>query len=174
MEDHLTLSTEGIPYRPFLLTVAWQMLSAVHAHSIACNHGQCGELVPACTCREITAVIKSERHLSHRHGSSVPPMFCTIHPSSATTHVHQAKSLNMSSRGVYFVTGHPVCVWLPVQVLLRVPSRMARTLPSERIFTGRVRDVEWKDIPSGMPGIGVEFFYWQAPSENGPLSQMQP
>jgi len=59
------------------------------------------------------------------------------------------------------VTDHPVFVGLPVQALLRMATRTARTLPSERVFTGRVSDVEWKDVPSGRPGVGVEFFYWQ-------------
>jgi hypothetical protein len=43
-----------------------------------------------------------------------------------------------------------------------MPRRAAKTLASERIFTGRVRDVEWKDVPSGNSGVGVELFYWQA------------
>ena len=165
MENHLTSSAHGISYRPFLFTVAWQMLSSIHAHSIVCNHGQCGEPPLACTCGDASAMTKSEGHSSYFYGLSAPSMFCPIH-SLATAHGHQAKSLNMSWRGVYFVTSHPVCVWLPVQILLRRPGRIA-------IFTGRVRDVEWQDVPSGMAGFGVVFFYWQTPSESGPLNQMQ-
>jgi len=66
------------------------------------------------------------------------------------------------------VTSHPVFVWLPVQVLLRMPRRIARTLPSERIFTGRIREVEWKDVPLERSGIGVEFFYSQTTAESRP------
>jgi hypothetical protein len=174
MKNHLTSSTDGIPYQPFLFTVAWQMLSTIHAHAIVCNHGPCGQPTLACTCGDASAVTMSERDSSCRYGSYTPSMFCPIHSSSGTTRGLQAKSLNMSSRGVYFVTSHPVCVWRPVQVLLRRPGQIARMLPTDRIFTGRVRDIEWKDVPSGMAGFGAEFFYWQTPSENGPLNQMQP
>jgi hypothetical protein len=59
------------------------------------------------------------------------------------------------------VTSHPVFVGLPVQVILRMPSRIAGTLPSKRVFDGRVSHIEWKDVPSGSSGVGVEFFYWE-------------
>jgi len=101
----------------------------------------------------------SERRYTHRYGWKVPLVFCPMH--SPLTDGHPAKSMNISSRGVYFVTNHPVLVWLPVQVLLRMPKRVVKTLPCERIFTGRVRDVEWKDVPSENSGVGVELFYWQ-------------
>lgn len=59
------------------------------------------------------------------------------------------------------MTSHPVFVGLPVQVILRMPSRIAGTLPSKRVFDGRVSHIEWKDVPSGSSGVGVEFFYWE-------------
>jgi hypothetical protein len=74
---------------------------------------------------------------------------------------HLVKSINISSRGVYFVTSHPVFVGLPVQVILRMPRRIAGTLATERVFDGRVSHIEWKDVPSGSSGVGVEFFYWE-------------
>ena len=158
-------SANGDLYRPFLFTIAWHMLSTVHAHSLACNHGQCGEFALRCICGEALGITKPRRVI-----------FCTITSQASCqspTLGHQGKFSNMSSRGVHFVTSHPVCVWLPVRVLLRMPGRIARTPPSERIFTGRVQEVAWKEVPSGRPGIGVEFFYWQTPSENGPINQMQ-
>jgi hypothetical protein len=63
------------------------------------------------------------------------------------------------------VTSHPVFVGLPVQVLLRLPSRIAGTPPSERVFTGRVSHVAGKAVPSGSSGVGVEFFYWEIPQK---------
>jgi hypothetical protein len=42
-----------------------------------------------------------------------------------------------------------------------MPSRIAGTLPSKRVFDGRVSHIEWKDVPSGSSGVGVEFFYWE-------------
>jgi hypothetical protein len=55
----------------------------------------------------------------------------------------------------------PVFVGLPVQVILRMPRRIAGTPATERVFDGRVSHIEWKDVPSGSSGVGVEFFYWE-------------
>jgi hypothetical protein len=63
------------------------------------------------------------------------------------------------------MTSHPVFVGLPVRVLLRMPKRITGTLPSERVFTGRVSHVEWRDVPSGSLGVGVEFVYWATPQK---------
>jgi hypothetical protein len=105
----------------------------------------------------------SERRYTPRYGLKVPLVFCPVH--SPLTKGHQAKSINISSRGVYFVTSHPVFVGLPVQVLLRMPKRIAGTLPAERVFDGRVTHVEQRDVPSGSSGVGVEFFYWETPQK---------
>jgi hypothetical protein len=104
------------------------------------------------------AVSTSERRYARRYGLKVPLVFCPMH--SPLTDGLQVKSINISSRGVYFVTSHPVGVGLPVRVLLRMPSRIAGTLPTERVFTGRVSHVEGKESPSESSGVGVEFFYW--------------
>jgi hypothetical protein len=101
----------------------------------------------------------SERRYTHRYGLKVPLVFCPM--DSPLTNGHHAKSINISSRGVYFVTSHPVFVGLPVQVRLQMPRRIAGTLPTERIFDGRVTHIESKDVPSGSSGVGVEFFYWE-------------
>jgi hypothetical protein len=166
MEKQLT-STErgpdGISYQPFLFTIAWQMLSAVRTNPIGCNYEQDGGPNEVCNCREAAAMTTFERHYTHRYGPKSPSMSCPIHTPLTNTNGHQAKSINMSPRGVYFVTSHPVFVWQPFQVVLRMPRPITKILPSERIFTGRVRDVEWKDVPSGGSGVGVELFYWQTP-----------
>jgi hypothetical protein len=103
----------------------------------------------------------SERRDSHRYGLRVPLVFCPMH--SPISNGHLAKSINISSRGVYFVTSHPVFVGLPLQVRLRMPARIAGTIPIDRIFDGRVAHIEWKNVPSGCCGVGVEFFYWEIP-----------
>lgn len=104
-----------------------------------------------------------ERRYTHRYRLKVPLVFCPVH--SPLTTGHHAKSVNISSRGIYFVTSHPVFVGLPVQVLLRMPKRIAGTLPTERVFDGRVTRVERKDVPSGCSGVGVEFFCWETPEK---------
>jgi len=103
----------------------------------------------------------SERRYTHRYGWKVQLVFCPMQ--SPITDGLQAKSINISSRGVYFVTSHPLCVGLPVQVLLRMPKRIAGTLPTERVFTGRVSHIESNEDPGGSSGVGVEFFYWEIP-----------
>jgi hypothetical protein len=103
----------------------------------------------------------SERRYTHRYGWKVPLVFCPMH--SPLTDGHPSKSMNISSRGVYFVTSQPVFVGLPVQVFLWMPRRIAGTQPTERVFTGRVSHIEWTEVPSGSSGVGVEFFYWEVP-----------
>src|SRR5260370_23477197 len=104
-----------------------------------------------------------ECRYTHRYRLKFPLVFCPVH--TPLTKGHQARSINISPREVYFVTSHPVFVGLPVQVLLRMPKRIAGTLPTERVFDGRVTRVERKDVPSGCSGVGVEFFCWEAPQQ---------
>jgi hypothetical protein len=101
----------------------------------------------------------SERRQTHRYGLKVPLVFCAMH--SPLADGHPAKTINISSRGVYFMTSHPVFVGLPVQVVLRMPKRIAGALSTERVFAGRVSHIELNGVPSGSAGVGVEFFYWE-------------
>jgi hypothetical protein len=103
----------------------------------------------------------AERRYTERYRLKIPLLFCPLH--SPLTNGHQAKSINISSRGVYFVTSHPVFVGLPVQVLLRLPKKITGTPPTERVFDGRVSHIECKDVASGSSGVGVEFLYWETP-----------
>jgi hypothetical protein len=105
------------------------------------------------------AMTASERRSTRRYGLRVPLVFGAMN--FPLTDGHHAKSINISLGGVYFVTSHPVSVGLPVQVLLRIPRRVAGSLSTDRIFTGRVSHIEEKDIPSGGSGVGVEFFCWE-------------
>jgi hypothetical protein len=120
-----------------------------------------GRSVGVLTENKMSAESISDRRDSRRFGLKVPLVFCPMH--SPMSNGHLAKSINISSRGVYFVTSHPVFVGLPVQVRLRMPGRIAGTLPIERVFDGRVSHIEWKNMPSGCSGVGVEFFYWEIP-----------
>ena len=116
-----------------------------------------GQPRPARAEDKMSAGRTSDRRDSFRYGIKVPLVFCPIYSPMANGHL--AKSLNISSRGVYFVTSHPVFIGLPIQVCLRMPARILGTLPVERIFDGRVSHIEWKNVPSGSSGVGVEFFY---------------
>ena len=112
---------------------------------------------------------KSERRYAHRFWLKVPWVFSAMDTPIANGHL--TKSINILSRGVYFVTNHPMFVGLPVRVLLRMPKRITGTLPSERVFAGRVSHVESKDLANGSSGVGVEFLYWEASRKSASRSE---
>jgi hypothetical protein len=126
--------------------------------------GRRRNLVSARACRhrgQGTAMRTPDRRYSHRYGLRVSLVFCPVH--SLLENGHSAKSINISSRGVYFATRHPVSVGLPVHVLLRMPKRIAGKQATARVFTGRICHVESNQDPQESSGVGVEFFYWEAP-----------
>lgn len=108
-----------------------------------------------------------DRRYTHRYALKVPLVFCPTH--TPLTNGHTAQSINICSRGVYFMTSHPVFVGLPIQVLLRMPRRVSGKLPDERVFDGRVTHVEREEAPSFNSGVGVEFFYWEAHATVPPI-----
>src|SRR5260370_39260010 len=95
-----------------------------------------------------------ERRYTHRFGLKVPMVFCPVH--SPLANGHHTKSINISSRGVYFVTSHPVFVGLPVQVRLRMPggsqehyrAKESSTAGSHtwnaKTFREEVRELAWR------------------------------
>jgi len=99
----------------------------------------------------------SERRYLHRYGLKVPLVFCSVH--SLLTTGHLAESINLSSRGVYFVTRHPVFVGLPVRVFIHMPKRVSGEPAADKVFTGRVSHINLIAGPKGSSGVGVEFFY---------------
>ena len=97
----------------------------------------------ACVRRgHLAAMTTSERRYSHRYGLKLPLVFCSVH--SLLTNGHLAESINLSLRGVYFVTSHPVFVGLPVRVFLHMPKRISGEQAADRVFTGRVSHIESK------------------------------
>ena len=98
----------------------------------------------------------SERRYTPRFKLHVPLVFCPV--DTPTAWGHPAKSINISERGVYFRTTHPVFVGLPVRVLLAMPDRLNRRRAGECLFTGRVTHIERKTRYHGQK-VGVEFFY---------------
>jgi Tfp pilus assembly protein PilZ len=106
----------------------------------------------------------SERRYTQRYKLSVPLVFCPINTPPAWG--HSATSINISQRGVFFNTRHPVFVGLPVRVLLKMPKRFPqRDCSSKCLFTGRVTHVETKHARRGCFGVGVEFFYSEPVSD---------
>jgi hypothetical protein len=102
----------------------------------------------------------SDRRIARRFKLRVPLRFQNIdtHPKSR----HAAKSINVSTSGVYFETDLKLKVGQVVEVRMRMPKRVAGKLTNERCFTGRVVHIEPKKIPPGHTGIGVYFLYYEA------------
>ena len=83
----------------------------------------------------------------------VPFTFSPVH--SPLTNRRLAKSLNMLSQGVCFVSGNPVLRGRSVHALLRMLKRITQTLRTERVFDARATDGESKDIPSASSGVSI-------------------
>src|SRR5438445_11077244 len=86
----------------------------------------------------------------------VPFMFTPVY--SPLPNGHLAKSLNMPSQRVYFVSSNPVLRGRPVQAPIRMLKRITQTLRTERVFDGRVTHGESKDFPSGSSGVSIELY----------------
>ncbi len=74
---------------------------------------------------------------------------------------HQAKAINISTRGVYFATNVVLCVGEAVEVLLEMPKRVTGVKVGLRRFAGRVTHIESKNMPQGLWGIGVQLLYYE-------------
>lgn len=74
---------------------------------------------------------------------------------------HQAKAINVSTRGVFFATNVVLCVGETLEVLLEMPKRVTGVKGGIRRFAGRVAHVESKNMLPGLSGIGVQLLYYE-------------
>jgi len=74
---------------------------------------------------------------------------------------HQARAINISTRGVYFATDVVLRIGEAVEVLLEMPKRVTGTKEGLRRFTGRVTHIESRNLPQGLSGIGVQLLYYE-------------
>ena len=74
---------------------------------------------------------------------------------------HQAKAINVSTRGVYFDTDVILCVGEAVEVLLEMPKRVTGAKEGIRRFTARVAHVESKNMLPGVTAIGLQLLYYE-------------
>jgi len=103
---------------------------------------------------------KSERRITPRFKLHTR---LTFHRKEAVSQgTHEAKAINVSTRGVYFATSLAFCVGEALEVCLEVPRRVTGTKSINRRFAGRVAHVESQCLPSGQSGIGVQFLYYEA------------
>jgi sigma-B regulation protein RsbU (phosphoserine phosphatase) len=97
----------------------------------------------------------SERRTAHRFILSVPLQLQLIQAPSLAA--RELKTMNISTRGVYFATDLPLCQGQLVQVLLQMPKEISGNVVNERRFTGRVAHVDPNEFANGMSGVGVQF-----------------
>jgi hypothetical protein len=101
----------------------------------------------------------SERRITPRFNLHTPLTFHRLEVLSEGE--QEAKAINISTRGVYFMTNLGVCVGEAVAVSLEVPRRVTGSQPKNRCFVGRVAHVELESMPQGESGIGVELLYYE-------------
>lgn len=74
---------------------------------------------------------------------------------------HQAKAINISTRGVYFMTDVVLCIGDALEVLMDMPKRVTGAKEGIRRFAGRVSHIESKNMLPGLSGIGVQLLYYE-------------
>lgn len=105
--------------------------------------------------------MNSDRRCAPRLKMAIPLRFrCLKAPSIPE---HDAASLNISNRGVYFTTDASVSEGLLIQVLLKMPGEVAGGEAKEWRFTGRVAHVEPLGCSKDASGVGVQFLYYETP-----------
>jgi hypothetical protein len=98
-----------------------------------------------------------EQRYAHRFKLGVPLIFCLVNTPPAWGHAE--KSIDISERGVFFITKRPVFVGLSVHLLANMPERLNTRCGPRCLFTGRVTHIEAKGFTGGNVGVGYEFFH---------------
>jgi Tfp pilus assembly protein PilZ len=105
--------------------------------------------------------VNSDRRSAQRLKMAVPLRFRSLKAPSIPE--HDAASLNISNRGVYFTTDACISEGLLIQVLLKMPKEVAGDAAKEWRFTGRVAHVEPLGCSKDASGVGVQFLYYETP-----------
>lgn len=105
--------------------------------------------------------MNSDRRSAARLKMAVPLRFRSLKTPSIPE--HDAASLNISNRGVYFTTDAYVSQGLLIQVLLKMPREVAGEEEREWRFTGRVAHVQPIGCSKDASGVGVQFLYYETP-----------
>lgn len=98
-----------------------------------------------------------ERRITPRFNLRTPLSF---HRMEAPSKREQARAINISTRGVYFITNLDICVGEAVEILLEVPQRVTGSKAMNRRFAGRVAHAE-SNMARGQTGIGVQLLYYE-------------
>jgi hypothetical protein len=119
--------------------------------------------MPACIIlpsREETLMFPYERRTTRRHKLCLALRF---HRQDAFVEDENgAISVNVSTRGVYFVSSIALSVGEKIEISMKMPRLVTGEKPFERLFTGKVTHVDSFTGPQGYLGIGVHLFYYAA------------
>lgn len=102
---------------------------------------------------------QSERRVTPRYSRKTPLSFHKL--DALSEQVQCARAINISSRGIYFVTSVPMSVGEPIEILLEMPKHVTGLVTGMRRFTARVAHVESVGSPEGHAGIGVQLLYYE-------------
>jgi PilZ domain len=112
--------------------------------------------------------LSRDRRSSHRHWVKTA---IRVRVWNSDLPEHRAESVNVSLRGIYFATKHPLCEGEIVEVLLKMPEEVSGEQATEWRCTGHVVRIERPDSPKGKLGVGVQFYCYEASRpEQRPLS----
>src|ERR1700686_372285 len=97
---------------------------------------------------------RAELGLTTRYKLKIPFIFFMLN--SSLEFQHAARTLNISRRGIFFVTEHPLSVGLPVRLLLQMPSKCGGKPATRIVMTGRVSHIPENWRGQSGSGVGVE------------------
>lgn len=104
-----------------------------------------------------------ERRITPRFNLHTPLYFYRLKEFSGD--VQRAKSLNLSTRGVSFLTSLSLFVGEVIEVMIEIPKRVSGLQAVNRRFIARVTYVERDSTEQGSSKIGVQLLYY----ESGPV-----
>jgi PilZ domain len=102
-------------------------------------------------------MVKSERRITPRFNLRIALKF---HRIIAPSRQERANAINVSTRGVYFVTNQQVQLGEAIEISLEVPKRVTGSRAINRRFAGRVAHIYSSEVP-GQVGVGVQLLYYE-------------
>jgi hypothetical protein len=102
-------------------------------------------------------MVKSERRVTPRFNLRIA---LTFHRVITPYEQEHANAINISTRGVYFITNQEIQIGEAIEISLEVPKRVTGSKAINRRFVGRVAHVD-SSMETGQVGVGVQFLYYE-------------
>jgi len=100
------------------------------------------------------ALPEAERRETSRLSLRIP---VRVHVNDPGPDILQCESINLSRRGLCFLSDRPLVIGSTVQVMLQMPREIIGQRPTEMVGTARVVHVHPSPIPGGRLRVGVRF-----------------